>query len=124
MSNHMPEHESILKDIPIYTIGFIVVGILMGGIYSIPAMKVTKSKDPWLTLLLSFGLTITVSAMGLLLFKSKLHIIYAILVANILLIIRRCFGKLDHNAERFGLIHAISLIGCFWYGLLIERITS
>ena len=120
----MSEQGSVLKNIPIYTLGFLVVGILMGGMYSLLAMKVTSSKEPWFTLLLSFGLTITVMAIGLLFFKSNLHIIYAILAANILLIIRRCFGKLDHNAERFGLIHAISLIGCFWYVLLIERTNS
>ena len=124
MSNHMSEQGSLLKNIPIYTLGFLVVGILMGGMYSLPAMKVTSSKEPWFTLFFSFGLTITVMAIGLLFFKSNLHIIYAILAANILLIIRRCFGKLDHNAERFGFIHAISLIGCFWYVLLIERTNS
>ena len=120
----MSEQGTLLKNIPIYALGFIVVGILMGGMYSLPAMKVTNSKEPWFTLLLSFGLTLTVTVMGLLFFKTNLHIIYAVLAANILLIIRRSFGKLDHNTERFGLIHAISLIGCFWYVLFMERANS
>lgn len=124
MSNRMSEQSSLLKNIPVYTLGFLVVGILMGGIYSLPAMKVTGSKEPWFTLLLSLGLTMTVTAVGLLLFRSSIHIIYAILAANTLLIIRRFLGKLDHNAERFGLIHAISLFGCFWYFLLINRTNS
>ena len=101
-----------------------MVGILMGGMYSLPAMKVTSSKEPWFTLFLSFGLTLTVMAIGLLSFKSNIHIIYAIMAANILLIIRRCPGKPDHNAERFGIIHAITLMGCFWYVLLVERANS
>ena len=120
----MSEQGSLLKNIPVYTLGFLVVGILMGGIYSLPAMKVTSSKEPWFTLLLSFGLTITVMAIGLLFFQSNIHVIYAILAANIPLIIRRFFGQLDHNAERFGLVHAISLLGCFWYVLLINRTNS
>ena len=121
VSEHVSEPESILKNLPVYTLGVLVVGILMGGMYSLPAMKVTKSKEPWFTLLLSLGLTLTVTVMGLLLFRSNRHIVYAILAANILLVIRRSFGKLDHNVERFGLIHAIGLTGCFWYVLLIER---
>jgi hypothetical protein len=120
----MPVQRALLKNIPIYTLGFLVVGILMGGMYSLPAMKITRSKEPWFTLFLSFGLTITVTAIGLLFFKSNMHITYAIMAANILLIIRRCFGKLDNNVERFGIIHVISLIGCFWYVLLIERTNS
>ena len=120
----MSEQGSLLKNIPVYTLGFVVVGILMGGVYSLPAMKVTGSKEPWFTLLLSFGLTLTVTVIGLLFFKTDMHIVYAVLAANILLIIRRCFGRLDHNAERFGLIHAISLIGCFWYVLFMGRASS
>ena len=93
----------------------------MGGIYSLPAMRVTKSTDPWLTILLSMGLTTTVTTIGVIFFTSYIHIIYAVLAANILLIIRRCFGKLDHNAERFGLIHGFSLIGSFWYVVLLTK---
>ena len=120
----MSEPETLLKKIAVYTIGVLVVGIFMGGMYSLPAMKVTGSKEPWFTLLLSLGLTITVMTIGLLSFKSGIHVIYAILAANILLIIRRCFGKLDNNVERFGLIHAICAVGCVWYVLIIERTAS
>ena len=121
MSNDMSQESSVLSNIPIYVLGFIVVGLFMGGIYSLPAMRVTKSIDPWLTILLSIGLTITVTTIGVILFTSYIHVIYAILAANILLIIRRCFGKMDHNAERFGLVHAFSLIGCFWYVVLLKN---
>ncbi len=117
----MSQESSVLSNIPIYVLGFIVVGLFMGGIYSLPAMRVTKSTDPWLTILLSIGLTITVTTIGVILFTSYIHVIYAILAANILLIIRRYFGKMDHNVERFGLVHAFSLIGCFWYVVLLKN---
>lgn len=121
MSNDMSQESSILHNIPIYVLGFIIVGLFMGGIYSLPAMRVTKSNDPWLTILLSIGLTITVTTIGVIFFTSYIHLIYAILIANILLIIRRCFGKMDHNVERFGLIHGFSLIGSFWYVVLLTN---
>lgn len=120
----MTQQRFLLNNVPIYTLGFLVVGIFMGGIYSLPAMKITGSKEPWFTIFISLGLTVTVAGIGLIIFKSNLQIIYAILAANLLLIIRRCFGKLDHNVERFGIIHAISLAGCFWYVFFIERTAS
>lgn len=36
--------------------GLPILGIMLGGIYSVPAMKVTGEKDPWLTLLLILSL--------------------------------------------------------------------
>jgi hypothetical protein len=121
MSNNLPQENSVLHNIPIYVLGFIVVGLYMGGIYSLPAMSITKSTDPWLTILLGTGLTITVTTMGLLFFTSYLHLIYAIIIANTLLIIRRLFGKLDHNVERFGVIHALCLVGSFCYAILLTK---
>ena len=121
MNNNFSKENSIYQDVPIYVLGFIIVGLLMGGIYSLPAMRITNSTDPWLTILLGTGLTITVTTVGLLLFTSCFHVIYAVLIANALLIIRRFFGKLDHNAEHFGFIHALSLTGCFWYVILLTK---
>ena len=120
----MPRPATLLNNIPVYVLGILVIGILMGGIYSLPAMKLTGSKEPWYTLFLAFGLTITVLIIGLFLFNSDLHILIAILAANSLLLIRRCFGKLDNNVERFGLVHAVTLTGCFWYILFVERMSS
>ena len=121
MSNHFSQDNSVLNNIPIYVLGFIVVGLFMGGIYSLPAMRLTKSTDPSFTIILGIGLTITATAMGLLIFTSYLHILYAIVIANTLLIIRRLFGKLDHNVERFGLIHAFCLIGFFSYATFFTK---
>ena len=86
ISKDMSQESSILRNIPIYVLGFIIVGIFMGGIYSLPAMRVTKSTDPWLTILLSIGLTISVTTIGIIFFTSYIHVIYAILTVNILLI--------------------------------------
>lgn len=107
-----------LKDFPLYILGFFVLGLLLGGIYSLPAMLVTKDKEPWLTILLALGLSISVATVGALFFQSNTHIIYAVISANILLFIRRAFGKLDHNVERFGMVHAVSLMGCSCLALL------
>jgi hypothetical protein len=93
----------------------------MGGIYSLPAMRITKSTDPWLTIFLGMGLTVTVTTMGLLFFTIYLHILYVTVIANTLLVIRRLFGKLDHNVERFGLIHAFCLVGSFSYAILLTK---
>lgn len=121
MSDDSPKGRLLSEEIPVYVFGFLVVGLLMGGIYSLPAMRITKSTDPWYTILLGVGLTITVTAMGLLIFTSTSHILYGVLIANALLVIRRLFGKLDHNVERFGLIHALCLTACFWYLLLLGK---
>jgi hypothetical protein len=121
MSNNFSQDNSVLYNIPIYVLGFIVVGLFMGGIYSLPAMRLTKSTDPWFTISLGIGLTVTATVMGLLIFTSYLHILYAIVIANTLLIIRRNFGKLDHNVERFGLIHAFCLIGLFSYATFFTK---
>jgi hypothetical protein len=121
MSNNISQDNSVLNKIPIYVLGFIVVGLFMGGIYSLPAMRMTKSTDPWLTMFLGAGLTITIITVGLLFFTSYLHILYAIVFANTLLIIRRLFGKLDHSVERFGLIHAFCLVGSFSYAILLTK---
>ena len=121
MKDNPHRGNSILSNLPIYVFGFIIVGLFMGGIYSLPAMRLTKETDPWLTILLGIGLTVTVSTMGMMVFTSWLHVLYAVLTANTLLIIRRCLGKLDNNVERFGMIHALSLTGLFLYAMLFAK---
>ena len=121
MKDNPSREDSILSNLPIYVFGFIVVGLYMGGIYSLPAMRLTKDTDPWLTVLLGIGLTITVSILGMLIFTSWLHVLYAVLIANTLLVIRRSLGKLDHNVERFGMIHALCLTGLFFYAMMFAK---
>ena len=36
-----------------------VLGILMGGVYSVPLMKLTRQRDPWLTISLCGALAIS-----------------------------------------------------------------
>jgi hypothetical protein len=121
MKDNPHRGNSILSNLPIYVFGFIIVGLFMGGIYSLPAMRLTKDTDPWLTILLGVGLTITVSILGVMAFTSYLHVLYAVLIANTLLVIRRSLGKMDHNVERFGMIHALSVLGFFCYTILLEK---
>ena len=124
MKDNSYQEDSFLSNLPIYVFGFIVVGLFMGGVYSLPAMRLTKETDPWLTIFLGIGLTVTVSILGILVFTSWIHVIYAVLIANTLLIIRRCLGKLDHNVERFGMVHALSLVGILSYTILMETLAN
>lgn len=95
-------------------IGVPVVGILMGGMYSLPAMRVTGSRDPAYTILLGAGLSVTVIGIGMAADLSLPLVSAAWLFAMLVLMTRRLFGKLDHNVERFGLVHALTLVGMFW----------
>jgi hypothetical protein len=91
-----------------------VLGVLMGGVYSVPSMRITSCRDPWLTILLGAGLSITVGVIG---FAFDLGLL-RIVGAWALLLVRRFFGKLDHNLERYGLVHAVTLVGMFCLGWL------
>ena len=99
-----------------------VVGVLLGGVYSLPAMYVTKSRDPAYTILLGFGLSATVLVVGLIGGLQLAVIASAWLIACVALVIRRCFGKLDHNVERFGFVHVFSLLGMMWIVLITRRV--
>jgi hypothetical protein len=100
-----------LRDILIILVAIPVLGLLMGGVYSAPPMRATNCREPWYTLLLGVGLSITVLAIG---FASQLEwfwIAGAWICSCVLLLVRRSFGKLDHNLERFGLIHVFAMTG-------------
>lgn len=101
-------------DLLTLVIGVPVVGILMGGIYSLPAMRVTGSRDPAYTLLLGAGLSVTVIGIGMAADLSLPLILAAWFLTMLVLMARRLFGKLDHNVERFGVVHALTLVGMFW----------
>jgi hypothetical protein len=104
------------RDMLIVPIAVLVLGVLMGGMYSVPAMRVTSCRDPWLTILLGVGLSVTVGALGFAFGLTFLLIVGTWIFAWALLLVRRFFGKLDHNLERFGLVHAATLVGVFCLG--------
>jgi hypothetical protein len=92
-------------------IAFPVVGLLFGGIYSMPAIHITRGREPWLTLLLSAGLAVTVFGVGYLGGIPPSFALGAWLFsAALLLVARRLYGNLADNLERFGLVHALTLV--------------
>ncbi len=103
------------KLVGIVLLGVPVLGVLMGGVYSAPAMHITKERDPWLTLLLAFGLAITVFGIG---FATHIPFIYlwvVWLVSVVLLLLgRAAYGNLGHNLERFGMVHNVTLLIMFF----------
>ena len=103
--------EQIQETILLVVIGGSVVGLMFGGIYSWPAIHFTKGREPWLSLLLAAGLSVTVFGLGLPADVPLLYLGVVWIVALVLLIAaRRFFGALDHNLERFGLVHATALL--------------
>ena len=93
-----------LNELLITLIAFPVLGVIMGGIYSVPAMHMTNCRDPSYTVFLATGLSTTVIGLGLLFGVPyiALFVIWAVAIA--VLGARRWVGPLDHNLERF------------WYG--------
>ena len=114
MRNTESKASKVLENAAVFGIGVPVVGLLMGGIYSLPAMRVCKGREPWLSVSLSIGLAITVFGLGHL---SDTPILFSIgawgFSVILLLIARRLYGTLDGNVERFGLVHATALLIAF-----------
>lgn len=107
-----------IRNALIIIIAFPVLGLLMGGVYSVPAMRVTSCREPWYTLSLGVGLSVTVVAIGTTCNMTWPLLGGAWICACVVLAVRRSFGKLDHNLERFGFVHAFTLLGMFWLVLL------
>ena len=93
-------------------LGVPVVGVLMGGIYSMPAIMLTKGREPWLSGLLAAGLAVTVFGIGAP-SNMPLAFVAAVWGASLLLLLgaRALHGSLDGNLERFGQVHAVTLVG-------------
>ncbi len=103
------------KEVARIVLVFPLLGILMGGIYSYPAMRLTKERDPWLTFLLAAGLAITVFGIGCAV-HARIVYLGAVWLASILLLLlaRAAFGNLGHSFERFGMVHMATLFILFW----------
>lgn len=114
MSQAESKAGKVFENLIAFAIGVPVVGLLMGGIYSVPAMRVCKGREPWLSVSLSIGLAITVFGLG---YLADTPILFSIGVwvfsVILLLVARRLHGTLDGNLERFGLVHATALLTAF-----------
>jgi hypothetical protein len=100
----------------------LVVGLLMGGIYSMPALRLCKGHEPWLSVLLAAGLAVTVFGLG---YLAETRILFStggwILSVILLLAARRRFGTLDGNLERFGLVNASALLVALLLAMLTRH---
>ena len=106
------------SDVLVILIAVPVLGVLLGGVYSLPAMWITKCREPAYTALLGVGLAVTVFSIGLVAKLPVAHVVLAYSISLVMLSIRRAFGPLDHNVERFGMIHALTFLGMGWLVLL------
>ena len=99
-----------------------MLGFLFGGIYSFPAIKLTRGKEPWLGILLAAGLAVTIFGIGL---PGHLSVpLLALLwVCSILLLLlaRWFFGPLNDSLEHFGIVHVITLILVLGAGAWLRR---
>jgi hypothetical protein len=104
----------VIEAFAVYGIAVPVLGLLMGGIYSMPAMHLCKGREPWLSLSLSLGLAVTVFGLG---YLGDTPVILSAagwgLSVILLLLARRLYGSLDGKLERFGLVHASALLIVF-----------
>jgi hypothetical protein len=100
------------------------LGVLFGGIYSVPAIKLSRGRDPWLSALLLSGLALTVFGAGFLLRipAGRLGGVYVV-VAVAFFLVRRAFGGLERSLERFGIVHlsALVLVAFAHAATLVER---
>jgi hypothetical protein len=111
MSHAESKASNVFEKLALFGVAVPIVGLLMGGVYSIPAMRVCKGREPWLSVSLSIGLAITVFGLG---YLADTPILFSIgawgFSVILLLVIRHLYGTLDGNLERFGLVHAAALL--------------
>lgn len=100
-------------------LAFPVVGVLMGGVYALPAMRLTRRKEPYLTLLLCACLALPVVLIGSLLHVHPGWMKAHWLLGIVLLLARRRLGPLDGNVERFGMVNAFTVLVAVGGGMLV-----
>lgn len=86
-----------------------VLGILMGGIYYIPASVITRDRDPWFTVLLGVGLATSVVAIGVVAHVPWSRTWVACFCAWAILLVCRAFQKMN-NLDRFGPLHMMTVM--------------
>jgi hypothetical protein len=83
-------------------------GVLLGGVYSLPAINIAKEREPWLSLLLSLGLAVTVFGLGCLLHTPLAYSVGVwVLTIGLLQLARLSFGL---NPEHFGFVHVAAVV--------------
>ena len=111
--------SKVFETVVIVGLAVPVLGLLMGGIYSMPAMRLCKGREPWLSALLACGLAVTVFGIG---YLAETPILLStggwILSVILLLVARRLHGTLDGNLERFGFVHVSALLVTFLLALV------
>lgn len=99
-----------------------VLGLLMGGVYSMPAIHFTRGREPWLSILLSVGLAVTVFGVGSVLHVPLVYLaVIWVFTIGLLLGARALLGSLDHNLERFGMVHALALLITFVVSMVTKH---
>jgi hypothetical protein len=89
----------------VYLLAIPVLGVLMGGLYALPILSLTRGKEPYTTATLAASLALPLLAIGWVFRTHASWIIGEWLVAMLLLLLRRARGPLDGNIERFGIVN-------------------
>jgi len=112
--------RKVVETVAVALIAAPVVGLFMGGIYSVPAIRLTRGHEPLLSILLSAGLAVTVFGVGYVL---NVPLVYSagiwLLSIGLLLATRKYVGVLDYNLERFGKVHALALLITFLVAVVL-----
>jgi len=113
--------RKVVETLAVALIAAPVVGLFMGGIYSLPAIRLTRGREPGLSILLSVGLAVTVFGLG---FMLSVPLVFRagiwLLSIGLLLATRKYVGVLDHNLERFGKVHALALLITFLVAVVLK----
>jgi hypothetical protein len=97
----------------------------MGGVYSMPAIHFTRGREPWLSILLSVGLAVTVFGVGFVLDVPLVYLaVIWVFTIGLLLAARALLGSLDHNLERFGMVHGLALLITFLVSMVTKHAIS
>lgn len=101
----------------IFVIAVPVLAVMLGGLYSLPAIKLTRGREPWLSILLGLGLAITIAALGLPAGLSWPVLAILWVVCLLLMMAARWFyGSLGESLESFGIVHMVALMAVFAAG--------
>lgn len=98
-------------------IKLIIAGFLLmtfgGGIWSLPAIKLTRSREPWLTILLLAGLAGTVVGLRYLISHGFQHDLWVWLAAVGVFLFFRFVMGMKRSIEPFFAAHMTAIMLCF-----------